>query len=268
MAFLLALLIALIALVSMYIFAAGPWQFPIHISEIGAAYDHQFMVTLVICGVVFFLSQMGLSYMVFRFRDRSGARASYREGNSKSALVWTAILAVFIFGIDMMAELSGEHIWSDVHLSPAPAGALQIEVNGQQFAWNFRYPGPDGKFGRTKPELMKESLGNPLGLDPDDPASKDDLVMPIMAVPVNRPVEISLRSKDVIHSFFVRELRIKQDVVPGMETRLHFTASTVGRYEIPCSQLCGLGHYQMRSFLQVMSQEDFAKWLRDNAPGQ
>jgi cytochrome c oxidase subunit 2 len=90
--------------------------------------------------------------------------------------------------------------------------------------------------------------------------------MPVMAVPVNRPVEVILRSKDVIHSFFVRELRLKQDTVPGMENRLHFTASKIGRYEIPCAELCGLGHYQMRSYLQVMSEEDFAKWLKDNAP--
>ena len=115
---------------------------------------------------------------------------------------------------------------------------------------------------------MKESSGNALGLDPQDPTSKDDVVMPIIAVPVNRQVELILRSKDVIHNFFVRELRLKQDAVPGMETRLHFTASKIGRYEVPCSELCGLGHYQMRSFLQVMSPEDFEQWLRENAPPQ
>lgn len=268
MAFLLGLVIAIIALTTMGVFALKIWWFPAFISENGAAFDHQFHLTLIICGVVFFLAQLGLAYMVFRFRDRSGARASFIHGNSKSALIWTAVLAIAIFGVDMGAEMKGEHIWSAVHLDSAPSDALQVEVTAQQFAWNFRYSGPDGKFGRTKPELMKESLGNPLGLDPDDPASKDDVVMPVMAVPVNRPVEVILRSKDVIHSFFVPELRFKQDVMPGMENRMHFTAFKVGRYEIPCSQLCGLGHYQMRSYLEVMSEEDFAKWLRDNAPGQ
>jgi cytochrome c oxidase subunit 2 len=263
MAFLLALLIAVITLVSMYLFAAGPWQFPASISEYGTAYDHQFLVTLVICGVIFFFAQLGLAYAVFRYRDREG-QASYSHGNNTLEAVWTTATAVLFIGLVLM----GQHIWARVHFDAAPAGALQVEVTGQQFAWNFRYPGPDGKFGRTKPELMKESLGNPLGLDPDDPAAKDDVVMPVMAVPVNRPVEVFLRSKDVIHSFYVRELRLKQDTVPGMENRLHFTASKVGRYEIPCAELCGLGHYQMRSYLEVMSEEDFAKWLQDNAPGK
>jgi cytochrome c oxidase subunit 2 len=113
---------------------------------------------------------------------------------------------------------------------------------------------------------MKESTGNPLGLDPDnDPAARDDIVMPVMAVPVDRPVEVLLRSKDVIHSFAVRELRLKQDAVPGLSTRLHFTASKVGRYEIPCMELCGLGHYQMRSFLEVKSDAEFQQWLVDAA---
>jgi cytochrome c oxidase subunit 2 len=105
-----------------------------------------------------------------------------------------------------------------------------------------------------------------LGLDLTDPAALDDVVMPIVAVPVNRPVELILRSKDVIHNFFVRELRIKQDLVPGLENRLHFTASQTGRYEVPCSELCGLGHYQMRTFLDVMSEADFQTWLQENAP--
>lgn len=261
MAFLLGLVISAITLVTIYIFAAKVWWFPPFISEYGAAYDHQFKVTLIICGIIFFLSQLGLAYAIIRFRGRGG-KATYSHGNNTLEAIWTTATAVIFLGIAAM----GQHIWASVHLDQAPKDAMQIEVTGQQFAWNFRYAGADGKFGRTKPELMRESLGNPLGLDPDDPASKDDLVMPIMAVPVNHPIEVILRSKDVIHSFFVRELRLKQDAVPGMENRLHFTAGKIGRYEIPCAELCGLGHYQMRSYLQVMSEEDFAKWQHDNAP--
>src|SRR5216684_4012988 len=129
--------------------------------------------------------------------------------------------------------------------SVSATGALQIEVTGQQFAWNFRYPGPDGKFGRLKPELVNASGGNPQGLDPADPDGKDDVVVPVMAVPVNREVELLLRSQDVTHAFFVRELRLKQDTVPGMLIRVHFTATETGTYEIPCAELCGLGHYRM-----------------------
>jgi len=261
MAFLLAIVIAAITLGTMYFFAAKTWWFPPYISEYGKAYDHQFMMTLMMTGVVFFLAQLGLAFAVFRYRDR-GQRASYSHGNNTLEALWTTVTAVVFVGIAVM----GQGIWARVHFDPAPAGAVVVEATGQQFAWNFRYPGPDGKFGRTKPELMKESVGNPMGLDPDDPDGKDDVVMPVMAVPVNRPVEVILRSKDVIHSFYVRELRLKQDMVPGMENRLHFTASTVGNYEIPCAELCGLGHYQMRSFLQVMTEENFQKWLKDNAP--
>ena len=265
MALLLALANCAIALISMYLFVYGPWQLPPVISEYGRAYDRQFMLTLVITGIIFFFAQLGLSYMVFHFRDRSGRRASYVHGNSKTALAGTAVLAVFFLGIDLILDLSGEHIWTELHLQSAPSGALQIEVTGQQFTWYVRYPGSDGKFGRTKPELMKESIGQPLGIDPDDPAGNDDLVMPIMAVPVNRPVEVILRSKDVIHSFFIPELRIKQDAMPGLESRIHFTASQLGRYEIPCTELCGLGHHQMRSFLDVKTDADYQQWLVDSA---
>jgi cytochrome c oxidase subunit 2 len=112
---------------------------------------------------------------------------------------------------------------------------------------------------------MKESIGQPLGIDPDDPTGTDDIVATILAVPVNRPVEVILRSKDVIHSFFVPELRLKQDAVPGLENRIHFTASKIGRYELPCAELCGLGHSTMRSFLDVKTGADFVQWLQEQA---
>jgi cytochrome c oxidase subunit II len=260
MALLLALAIAGITLVSTYFFAAKTWWLPPYISEYGEAYDKHFMLTMVICGIIFVAAQLALAYTVFRYRKHSGA-AHYSHGNNKLEALWTSAAAVLFLGI----VIAGTHIWTQAHLEAAPVNALQVEVWAQQFVWNFRYPGPDGVFGRTRPELMKESIGQPLGIDPDDPAGKDDLVMPILAIPVNRPVEVILRSKDVIHSFFVPELRLKQDVVPGLENRLHFTASKIGRYEIPCAELCGLGHYQMRSFLDVKSEADFQQWLVDSA---
>jgi cytochrome c oxidase subunit 2 len=260
MALLLALAISGITLVSIYYFfpSSGYW-FPPYISEYGEAYDKHFMLTLIICGVIFFLAQIALAYTVFRYRGTPGGKAQYLLGNPKLELLWTSAAAVLFVGL----VLGGHSIWIRAHLENAPAGSLQVEVWAQQFTWYMRYPGPDGKFGRTVPELMKESTGNPLGIDPEDPASKDDFVMPTLAVPVNRPVEVILRSKDVIHSFAVRELRLKQDVVPGLENRLHFTASKVGDYEIPCMEICGLGHYQMRSLLQVKSDADFSEWVRE-----
>ena len=261
MALLLALVIAGITLLSMYLFAAKTWWLPPYISEYGESYDQQFVLTLAVCGIIFFFAQLGLAYVIFRYRDR-GQRAGYSHGNNTMEVLWTSATAVLFVGLGLL----GNHIWAQAHFRGPEPGALQVEMWGQQFVWYARYPGPDGQFGTTRPELMKESTGNPLGLDPDDPASRDDVVMPVMAVPVDRPVEVILRAKDVIHSFFVRELRLKQDTVPGLENRIHFTASQIGNYEIVCAELCGLGHHQMRSFLQVKSEADFEQWLRDSAP--
>jgi cytochrome c oxidase subunit 2 len=173
---------------------------------------------MTICGIIFVAAQLALAYTVFQYRGRGG-RSHYSHGNNALEALWTSAAAVIFVGL----VLWGQHIWVAAHLEAAPTNAVPIEAWGQQFTWYFRYPGPDGVFGRTRPELMKESTGQPLGIDPDDPAGADDVVMPVMAVPVNRPVEVILRSKDVIHSFSVRELRLKQDAVPGLENRIHFT---------------------------------------------
>lgn len=132
-----------------------------------------------------------------------------------------------------------------------------------QFQWYFRYPGPDGKFGATKPELIDPSSGGEgaVGLDPADPASKDDLVTGTMYVPVGREVEVILRAHDVIHSFFVPAMRFKQDAVPGLAIQMHFTPIATGDYEIACAELCGLGHYKMHGMLKVVSQQEFDTWL-------
>jgi cytochrome c oxidase subunit 2 len=132
-----------------------------------------------------------------------------------------------------------------------------------QFQWYFRYPGPDGKFGATKPQLQDPSGGGEaaLGLDPADPASKDDVVAGTMYVPVNREIDVILRAEDVIHSFFVPAMRFKQDAVPGLAIHMHFTPTETGDFEIACAELCGLGHYKMHGMLKVVSQDEFDKWL-------
>src|SRR5262249_369661 len=158
----------------------------------------------------------------------------------------------------------------NMHFTGAAPGALRVQVQGQQFAFYFRYPGPDGQFGPIHVEKVDDATGNFFGLDRSrDSAAKDDIVTATLGIPVNRPIDLILRSKDVGHSFYVRELRVQQDMLPGMEIPIHFTATEEafkhngGKYEIVCTQLCGLGHYKMRAFLQVMSEEDFAKWLRE-----
>ncbi len=254
----LALFIVAMTVVTVYIFAAKTWWFPPAITALGHEIDAQFMRTLLITGVVFVAAQFGLAWAVWRYRDH-GQKATYFEGNNLMEIVWTLATVVLFVGLGLYARSA----WAQVHFQGAAAGALQVEVTAQQFAWNFRYAGPDGKFGRTMPERVSASTGNPVGLDATDPASKDDIVSPVIAVPVGREVELTLRSQDVTHSFYVRELRLKQDTVPGMEIHMHFTAEVPGQYEIACAELCGLGHYRMHSMLTVMSQTDYEKWVRD-----
>jgi cytochrome c oxidase subunit II len=254
----LAVFIVLMTVVTVYFFMAKTWWFPPSITDIGHEIDAQFMRTLLITGVVFVAAQFGLALAIYRFRDH-GQKASYFEGNNTMEIIWTLATIVLFVGLGLYARSA----WAEVHFTDASPGALPIEVTAQQFVWNFRYAGPDGKFGRIKPELVSASTGNPVGLDSTDPASKDDIVSPIIAVPAGREVDLILRSQDVTHSFFVRELRLKQDAVPGMEIHMHFTANDPGTYDLVCAELCGLGHYRMHTTLNVMSEADFAKWVSD-----
>src|SRR5262249_18049862 len=160
--------------------------------------------------------------------------------------------------------------WAKLQLNQFPQDAVEVEVVGQQFIWNFRYPGADGSFGRTDPRLYNDadnSIGarpGPLGIDSKDPAGRDDIVSTgLMVVPVNRPIRITLRAKDVTHDFYVPALRLKQDAVPGLKINIHFTATKQGRYEIACAELCGQLHHQMRAYLEVKSEEEYEKWLRE-----
>lgn len=262
-ALVLALLITALTVITSYFFIVKTWWFPKSITAVGNEIDSQFMRTLWITGLIFIAAQLGLAWVIFRYRDRGG-RASHFEGNTTMEVIWTLATVILFVGLGVY----GESAWAEVHFRDAAPGAIQIECTGQQFAWNFRYPGADNKFGRVKPELVSASSGNPVGLDRTDPDAKDDLVSPIIAVPVNREIDLSIRSQDVTHSFFVRELRLKQDAVPGMLIHIHFTATEIGDYEIACAELCGLGHYRMRSVLRVMSDADYAQFLKDTAANQ
>jgi cytochrome c oxidase subunit 2 len=245
-------------------FFTQTWWPPEAISGHARTVDAQFMRTLWATGVVFILSQAALGWVVFRYGRARREPATYSHGNNTMEALWTSAIAVLFVGL----ALAGVRVWGAVHFDPAAADALQIELTGQQFAWNVRYPGPDGKFGALDLKQINDAGGNPLGVDSKDPAGKDDITVPTMAVPVNRPVQLILRTKDVTHAFSLRELRLKQDTVPGLMIRLPFTAEKVGRYEIACMELCGLGHYKMRTFLDVLEPQDFEKWLKERAPAQ
>lgn len=262
----LALLVAVITVVSVAIFWSHHWWLPVDISTHGPAVDHQFLLTLIVTGIIFVLAQLGLAWFVWKYRDRGdGRKVIYSHGNNKLEAGWTIAAAILFIGLNLL----GYRIWATMYFAPPPPDALQVQVQGEQFAYYFRYPGADGKFGPTHVQKVDDATGNFFGLDRDrDPDSKDDVVTATLGIPVNRPVELILRSRDVNHSFYVRELRIHQDMLPGMEIPIHFTATQTGRYEIVCTQLCGLGHYKMRAFLQVMPEPDYEKWLQEQAQAQ
>jgi cytochrome c oxidase subunit 2 len=140
---------------------------------------------------------------------------------------------------------------------------IEIEVTGAQFQWYFRYPGADGVFGKTDAQkFAKAAEGNPLGIDPADPAGRDDILSTAMVVPVGHTVQLHLRAQDVVHSLFIPAMRFKQDTVPGMDIHAHFTPTQIGAYEIACAELCGIGHYRMRAMVRVVSDEAFEKWMK------
>ena len=225
---------------------------------------HIFMIVLFVGWGSFFL------FCLFRFRrsrhpvaDYTGVKShasNYLEGGV--ALV-EAILLVG-FAIPLWA--------ARVDKRPAEDQALVVQVTGEQFAWNIHYAGPDGKFGRTDIKLI-DVQSNPLGLDRDDPAGKDDVTtVNQLYLPVNKPIIVKLRSKDVIHSFGVPEFRVKQDAIPGLTIPTWFIPNVTTaemrtrsgnaefQYEIGCAQLCGLGHARMRGFVTVQTAEEFQKW--------
>jgi len=260
MGLVLLLVIWLITFVSAYFFIAKTWWLPTGASAAAAGIDHHFTTTYILMGIVFVAAQVFLGWFAWKYRDRAtAAPARYSHGNNTLEIVWTVLTLILFVGLNLMSS----SIWASERFRPAEPGALQVEVTGMQFAWYFRYAGPDGKFGATKPELVDPSAGgeSAIGLDPTDPASKDDVVTGTMYAPVNREVEVILRAQDVIHSFFVPSMRFKQDAVPGLAIHMHFTPISTGDYEIACAELCGLGHYKMHGMLKVVSQEEFDKWL-------
>ena len=260
MGLVLLVVIWLITFVSSYFFIAKTWWLPKGASAAAAGIDHHFATTYLVMGIVFVAAQVSLGYFAWKYRERPSAPpARYVHGNKMLEIVWTVLTAILFIGLNLMSS----SIWASERFRPAQPGAVQVEVTGMQFQWYFRYPGPDGKFGATKPELIDPSTGGEgaVGLDSSDPASKDDLVTGTMYLPVGREAEVILRAHDVIHSFFIPAMRFKQDAVPGLAIHMHFTPISTGDYEIACAELCGLGHYKMHGMLKVVSQQEFDAWL-------
>ena len=259
---LLAVFIWVMTILSVAMFFNPRWWFPPAITEHGPAYDQQYLLTIIVVGVAFAAAQIALGYAVWRFRDTGdGSRAVYSHGNNRLEMIWTVITALIFIGVALL----GQRVWAALHFNPAPPGSAQIRVLAQQFAWNFHYPGPDGRFGRTDPNLIDDSSSPPrgnIGLDETDAGAKDDAVSSTLITQVDRPVELVLRGRDVTHSIWVPELRFKQDLVPGMNIKVHFTPKKTGRYELACAELCGQLHYQMKSYLLVLPKDQYDELMR------
>src|SRR5215472_7749768 len=233
-----------------------PVQASAHAGEIDQMIDlvHWLMLVLFVGWGLFFL------YVLFRYRKGANPRANYDGAHGKIskglevAVVLVEMVLLLFYAIPAWAKR--------VRDFPPENQATVVRVIGEQFAWNVQYPGPDGKFGRTKPELV--SADNPIGLDKTDPDAKDDITtINQLNLPKDKPVLVHLSSKDVIHSFGVYELRVKQDAIPGMNIPVWFIPTREGQYDIACSQLCGLGHFRMRGFVNIQSQADYDKWMAD-----
>jgi len=215
---------------------------------------HLFMLGgLIPWGLFFF-------YTLFRFHKSKNPKADYV--GVKNHLSSYLEVGVAIFEIVILVGLSipfwVKHIDA---LPPFPQNATQVRVIAEQFVWNIHYPGRDGIFGKTAPEFVN-TQSNPVGLDKSDPHAADDITtINQLHLPVNKPAIMRLSSKDVIHSFALPIMRVKQDVIPGMSIPTWFTPIKTGKSEIACAQLCGLGHYRMKGFLTIHTNKDFQAWL-------
>jgi cytochrome c oxidase subunit 2 len=264
MAKIFAVTIILIAIASAVPIVMHMWPMPQDISTHGALIDEQYTDTMWEAGISFLASQFLLAFFIWKFSSpKPGEKVKNFPGGA-AGLVAAAFLLV---GTEVLAlGVFGTKAWATVYLTPPAADAIPVQVQAGQFAFYFRYPGPDGKFGPLHADQISEANANFYGLDTThDQDSKDDIVAAEMAIPVNREIHLLMHSKDVGHSFFVPELRIQQDFVPGLDVTVHFTATKIGKYEIVCTQLCGLGHYNMKAYLEVKSQEDYDAWIKQQA---
>ncbi|MGB9433775.1 MAG: hypothetical protein WBQ89_16145 [Candidatus Acidiferrum sp.] len=261
---LLAIVLVIIAIASAYPIVTHMFPLPEDISTHGHAIDEQLNDTMWEAGISFVAAQLVLAFFVWSFTGRKEGSPLKNFPGGARVMVIGAFLLV---GTEILAlGVLGQKAWATVYFAPSKPGAIQIQAQAEQFAFYFRYPGADGKFGSIHPDKIDEGNQNYFGLDPaNEVEARDDIVSGELVVPVDREVQLLMHAKDVGHSFYVRELRIQQDFVPGLDLSVHFTATKIGKYEIVCTQLCGLGHYNMKAYLNVVSEADYEKWLKDQA---
>jgi cytochrome c oxidase subunit 2 len=228
---------------------------PPNITVGGAKIDMLLNFIFVLTLAVFILTQAVYIIYLIRYRRRPGHKAHYSHGNNTLEFWWTIIpTAIFL-----LLAVWSNRIWHELTQTPLAPDAISIDVVGYQFGWDIRYAGADGKLGEGDVKLF--SIQNKFGVKPEDPAGKDDFTSTEMVIPVGKPVHVLLRSRDVIHSFYVPSFRLYQDAVPGRTIKwIQFTTTRPAELELACSQLCGTGHYNMKAKIRVVPVDEYEKW--------
>jgi cytochrome c oxidase subunit 2 len=236
-----------------------PWRRDVA-SEEGKGIDLTITYLLVVAGILVVLGHVILVRFIWKSSASEGA--AYGRPSRRAEWAWSIIPVLFMLVLSEAGVLvvSGP-VWDSLY-AQEPGNPVVLEVVGKQFEWYIRYPGADGKFGESVLRNVNET-DNLFGLDDFDDAAQDDIIKRgQICLPVGRPVVIRLRTYDVIHSFFVPEFRVKQDLLPGYPTRLKFTPTREGEFDLACAELCGLGHYTMRGRVRVVKPEEYEAWLK------
>ncbi|WDD98474.1 c-type cytochrome [Thalassomonas actiniarum] len=251
---LVAIVIIILVVASLVFHFASPWWFT-PLASNWSSIDDTINITFWVTGIVFVLVNCFLAYAVFRYRFNKNKRADYEPENKKLETWLTLITTIGVAA--MLAP--GLFVWGQ--FVNVPEDADVFEAVGQQWHWSYRLPGKDGILGQTAVELISEK--NPFGINPEDANALDDILIfsNEMHVPIDQPVKVLMRSKDVLHNFAVPQFRVKMDLVPGLVSYLWFTPTKLGRYEILCEELCGMAHYTMRGHIVVDSRQSYDLWL-------
>jgi len=250
----LAVVLVILVIGSLIFHFASPWYFT-ELASNWQMVDLTVNITFWVAGTVFVLVNLFTAYCLIRFRHRPGRKAHYEPESHKLELTLTAITAIGVAA--MLAP--GLIAWGD--FVNVPEDAMKVEALGKQWHWSYRFPGEDGEFGDT--DVRQMTADNPMGIDVEDPLGQDDIIVsaPILHLPVEQPVHLLLRSSDVLHNFTVPQFRVKMDLVPGMITYQWFEITKADTYNVLCEELCGIGHFAMRSKVIAEPAADFNAWL-------
>ncbi|QGM96415.1 cytochrome c oxidase subunit II [Methylocystis parvus] len=249
-----ALAMALVVAASLAFHFLSPWR-PTPIASNWSFIDDTLALTFIVTTIGFVAVILFMSYCLYRFRHQPGRRSTYEPENRRVELLLGGLTTIAV--IILLAP--GLSVWG--RFVTPPEGAMEVEAVGAQWSWSFRLPGSDNKFGAT--DIRFIDANNALGVSPADPRGRDDVIVVNgeLHLPEGKPVKVLLRSIDVLHDFYVPQIRAKMDLVPGMETYFWFTPTKTGQFEILCVAYCGVGHPQMRGMLVIDAESDYRNWL-------